>query len=239
MGLKRSLSLVLLVTVAPGVTVIAQTIKPPVAAMTQARVAQEYAQQQQARVINFVNEQAIQTSLVQAPQVGSTGGGGNGDVNWLKVEFHYGVNPEHPDKYPWVDSAQFKVWIEGRDLYAPNAPAGGFAICLTGDVTYVNLQQARDAWGVFFVSPSTLARYSGSGRVDDFDRKFNIHIEAYVGGKLVDYFNKNPRDPGGNDWFKAPTAVPNLVCRQDQTPFFMSDVTKYPQIKLPSQGQGQ
>ena len=239
MGLKRSLGVVLFVTGAASVAALAQMVKPPVAALTAARIGQDYAPQQQARVINIYNEEAVTTSFVQAPAVGENSGPlGSDNTQWLKVEFHYSVNPADPQKYPWVDSAQFKVWIEGRDLYAANAPAGsadGVAICLTGSVTYVNLKQAKDGYGVFYVHPNTMTRYCGSVSYEDFDRKFNIHVEAYVGGKLVDYIDKN-KDV--DKWWSAPTAVSNFVCRQDQTPFLMSDITRYPQIKLPSSDSG-
>jgi len=216
----------------------AQMVKSPLNALTPLTIGQEYAQQQ-ARVIQFVNEQAITTTFVPAPSLNSTSGSAGDVGNWMKVEFHYGVNPEHPDKYPWVNSAQFKVWIEGRDLYDPKAPAGsqeGVAVCLTGSVTYINLQQARDAYGVFYVHPSVLARYCGSGTYENFDRKYNIHIEAYVGGKLVDYFDKTK---DADKWWTLPVQVPNLVCRQDQTPFVVADTSRYPQAKLPASDSGQ
>jgi hypothetical protein len=233
-GLKRSLSVVLLVTGAGAVAALAQMAKPPLAALTAARIGQDYAQQQ-ARVVQFFNEESVTTTLLQAPAVGSVSGGTSADnTNWLKVEWHYGVNPVDMKKNPWIDSVQFKVWVEGRDLYATNAPPGsqdGVAVCLTGSVTYLNLTQARDAYGVVYLHPSTLARYSGSGGAEDFERKFNVRVEAYVGGKLVDYQSKNPHDPSGPDWNKGLTPIPNFVLRQDQTPFLMADTTRYPMLK--------
>ncbi|HEX4141447.1 MAG TPA: hypothetical protein VHY09_13950 [Candidatus Methylacidiphilales bacterium] len=221
-------------TSAASVAALAQMAKPPVAALVAARLGQDYAQQQQARIINFYNSEALTTSFVQAPALGENSGPlGSDNTQWLKVEFHYSVNPADPQKYPWVDSAQFKIWIEGRDAYVPNPPPGStqVAVCLTGSVTYINLKQARDAYGVFYVHPNVLSRYCGTGSYEDFDRKFNVHVEAYVGGKLVDYYDKN-KDV--DKWWTQPTAVPNLVCRQDQSPFLLSDITRYPQIKLPS-----
>jgi hypothetical protein len=219
-------------TLAGASAALAQTVKPPVMTLAQSRIGQDYAQQQ-ARVIQFANEDGVTSTFVTAPALASTSSGSSDlPTQWLKVEFHYSVNPEHPDKYPWVDSAQFKVWIEGRDLYSAKAPgAEGVAICLTGAVTYINLQKSRDSYGVFYVHPSVLARYCGSGSYEDFDRKFNVHVEAYVGGKLVDYFDKT-KDV--DKWWTAPVQISNLVCRQDQSPFLVSDVMRYPQIKLPA-----
>ncbi len=237
-GLRRSFGVILLGAWAASVPVFAQMAKPPVAQLTSARVAQDQAGQAPLRIINFVNEEAITTSFVQAPAIVSTTSSSGELGNWLKVEFHYSVNPEHPDRYPFVDAADFKVWIEGRDLYAANAPAGsreGVAVCLTGSVTYVNLAQARDAYGVFYVHPSALARYCGAGTYEDFDRKFDVHIEADVVGKPVDVIDKNKEtDPG---WYTKPAPVANLVFRQDQSPFVLTDVPHYPQIKLQASGQ--
>jgi hypothetical protein len=231
MVLKRSWSVAFLITLTAANAAFAQVIKSPVTALTQARIGQDAATTQ-LRVIQFANEEAITTSFVPPPNVGSTSGSGGGDQpNWLKVEFHFSVNPADA-RIPWVDSAEFKVWIEGRDLYAANAPAGstqGVAVCLTGSVTYVNLAAAKDAYGVVYVHPSALSRYCGTGTYDDFDRKFNIHIEANVGGKLVDYYDKR-KDV--DKWWTGPTPVPNLVFRQDQSPFVLADVARYPQIKL-------
>jgi len=235
-----------LLTTAGFVTAVAQMAKPPVAALAAASVGQDYAQTQ-ARVIQFFNEESVTTTLVPAPVVGSTSGGTSTDnANWLKVEWHYSVNPPDPKKYPWIDSVQFKVYVEARDLYAPPAtiPAGsqdGVAICLTGSVTYLNLAQARDGYGVVYVHPSTLSRYSGNGGVESFDRKYNVRVEAYVDGKLVDYQSKNPRDPSGPDWNKGLASIPNFVLRQDQTPFLMADSIRYPMLKpisTPDSGGG-
>jgi hypothetical protein len=183
--------------------------------------------------IAFVNEEAITTTFIAAPSVGGIGGSSVGDNNqWLKVEFHYGTTAVLTT--PFLDSAEFKVWIEGRDMLVTNSQGTkGAAIALTGSVTYVNIPAGKDIYGVFFVHPSTLGRYSGTGGYEDFDRKFDIHIEAYVGGALMDEINKNPKEADPFNWFKPLTAVPNFVYRQDQCPFLMYDPDRYPAIKLP------
>lgn len=176
---------------------------------------------------------AITTTFVPAPQLqGGVGSGAGSDAQWLKVEFHYSVVPKDPAKF--VDSAQFHIWIEGRDLYAANAPTSdGVAVGLTGSITYVNLAATRDAYGVFYVPPATLARYSTSRGFEDFDRTFNIHIEADVGGGTVDYFDKNKESD--SNWYKTLVPVPGLVYRQDQSPFIVTDPDRYPPIKLPTE----
>ena len=180
-------------------------------------------------------QSAITTSFVQAPQMGSSSGGGgsDSDTQWLKVEFHYSVVPTEGK---FVDSAEFRIWIEGRDLYAPEATTkDGIAVGLTGTVTYVNLEGTRDAYGVFYVPPATVNRFSSARGSSDFDRLFNIHLEAYVGGTKVDYFDKN-KEADGN-WYQQLKPLSGFVYRQDQSPFIVTDPVRYPPVKLPSAAQ--
>ena len=99
---------------------------------------------------------------------------------WLKVEFHYGTTANLTTKY--LDAVQFKIWIEGLDLLAKNAPVPGkgVAVALTGSVNYINVPAGKDLYGVFYVHPNTLGRYSDDRGAENFDRKYNIHLEAYV-----------------------------------------------------------
>jgi len=189
--------------------------------------------------IAFVNREAITVSFVPSPSVGiPTGVGGPPTVNsWLKVEFHYGTTSAVTKDYPYVDAIEFKVWIEGLDLFAPNPafPGKGVAVALTGSVTYVNVGAGKDIYGVLYVHPSTLARYSSEHGSEDFDRKFNIHLEAYVGGVKVDYFDKTKETD--LNWYQSLRVVPGLVYRQDQCPFLAVDSDRYPAIKLPAPAQ--
>jgi hypothetical protein len=184
--------------------------------------------------IAFANQEAITTSFVQAPNLaGTSGAAAGGNNQWLKVEFHYGTTPALTTSY--LDAVEFKVWIEGLDLLAKNAPVAGkgAAVALTGSVTYVNVPAGKDLYGVFYVHPNTLGRYSGERGYEDFDRKFDIHIEAYVGGTLMDEINKNKEpDPIKWTWFQPLIPIANLVYRQDQTPFIIADPDRYPAIQL-------
>jgi hypothetical protein len=183
------------------------------------------------RVIHFFDRDGVTVTFVNAPNMGGSGASSSGTpAQWMKVEFHYSVTPA--TAVPWVDAVQFKIWIEGRDMFAPDAPGkDGVAVALTGDVTYVNLAKGRDAYGVFYVHPSTLARYSTTeGGVEDFDRKFDVHVEAYVGGQLVDYINRR-QETDQQNWIKPLRPVPGLVLRSDQSPFIMADPDRYPAMK--------
>jgi hypothetical protein len=160
--------------------------------------------------------------------------GGSSEGQWLKIEFHYAAVPQPPapSQPPpkFVDSAEFRVWIEGRDMFSKVAPI--VAVGLTGSVTYLNIPAGRDNYGVFYVPPATLNRYSSDQGPTDFDRTFDIHIEAYVNGTLVDYFNKNKESD--LNWFSKLTPVAGEVYTQNQTPFIVSDPDKYPPIKAPA-----
>ncbi len=180
--------------------------------------------------IVFASQGGVVASFVDAPAIGSGASTGGSDSKWLKVEFHYGVTPLKAD---YVDSVEFKVWIEGRDLLAPDAPGEeGLAVALTGSVTYVNIPKGRDAYGVFYVHPSTLGRYSGKQGVSDFERKFNVHVDALVNGRVVDNIDKNKEKDAA--WYQPLKALPGFVYRQNQSPFLLSDPSKYPAIKLPA-----
>jgi hypothetical protein len=181
--------------------------------------------------IVFANEQAITVTAVPAPNFGGGGGGGgtqSGD--WLKVEFHYATGPIVTKDYPFVDAVEFKVWIEGFDQYGANAAGGkGVSVALTGTVDYINVPMSRDLYGVFYVHPAVVARYSGERGAEDFQRKFNVHVEASVNGTLVDAIDKNKeQDP---TWYQKLKATPGLVFRQDQCVFLIADASKYPMIK--------
>jgi hypothetical protein len=186
----------------------------------------------------FADRDAIITTFVSAPSLnsGDAPPPAPGDSSkWLKVEFHYGTTAALKTKY--LDAVEFKVWIEGFDPLATNSQGGtGVGVALTGSVTYINVPAGKDLYGVFYVHPSTLGRYSGDRGTEDYDRKFDVHLEASVGGTLVDEVNKNKeQDP--LKWFQPLTVVPNLVYRQDQCPFLLSSPDRYPAIKLPAAAQ--
>jgi hypothetical protein len=178
----------------------------------------------------------ITTSMVQATNLGQSSGGDNADAQWLKVEFQYSVTPPTPFKF--VDAVEFRIWIEGRDLYAPEATTKqGLPVALTGTVTYVNLAPTHDGYGVFFVPPATLARYSTEHGASDFDGTFDIHVEAYIGGVKVDYFDKYKDRETDPNWYTQLKPLAGFVYRQDQSPFILTDVNRYPPIKQPTPQQ--
>lgn len=181
--------------------------------------------------IAFANQDAITVTYVSSPNVAVEGSSysPNQDAKWLKVEFHYAVQPVKGD---YLDAIEFKIWVEGRDLFAPDAPTkAGIAVGLTGSITYINILKNKDVYGVFYINPSTLARYSTERGVSDFEHKFDIHLEAYVGGALMDAIDKNKETDKA--WFQQLRAVPGLVYRQNQCSFIATDVDRYPAIKLP------
>ncbi len=186
--------------------------------------------------VAFANQEAVTTSFVQAPNLaGTAGAAGTGTNQWLKVELHFGTTTALAT--PFLDAVDLKVWIEGLDPSGKNSQGtAGVAVALTGTVTYINVAAGRDIYGVFYVHPSTLARFSGDGGYQNYDRKYDIHAQLLVGGAVVDEINKNKEsDPLG--WYKPLTVVPNLVYRQDQTPFIIADPDRYPAIKLPAAAQ--
>ena len=187
------------------------------------------------RPVLFDNRDGIATSFVIAPVIATassaTSYNGNTNTQWLKVELHYGVTTK-PDQPNFLPSVTFKVWIEGLDLFDPQGKPGvGIAVALTGSVTYVNVPAGKDNYGVFYVHPNTLSRYSTTAGYTDFNRKFNIHAEAEVNGQLSDYYNKN-KEADPLNWFKPLKVVDGLVYRQNQCAFIVDSPDRYPAIKL-------
>ena len=185
--------------------------------------------------VTFANVGAITATLVDTPSVSMSNGNSSSprsgsDAQWLKVEFRFDVTPAAGS---FLDAVEFKIWIEGIDLLDPQGKQGeGVAVALTGSVTYVAIAQGKDNYGVFYVPPSILKRYSKLG-ASDFDRKFNIHIDATVGGKVADFFNKNKETDA--DWYKSLKPVAGMVYRQDQCIFAVVDPGRYPAIKVPAE----
>ena len=104
---------------------------------------------------------------------------------------------------------------------------------LTGSVTYVNIPAGKDQYGVFYVHPSTLGRYSTKEGSSDFERKFNIHIEADVDGKVMDAVDKNKVKPTAGSQPPGLKPISGLVYRQNQCRFHCYRPDRYPALKLP------
>jgi len=84
----------------------------------------------------------------------------------------------------------------------------------------------------FYVHPSTLKRYCKLAPTD-FERTFNIHMEASVGGKVMDTFDKKKeQDP---NWYQPLKPLSGFVYRQNQCIFAVADPSRYPAIKLPAE----
>lgn len=184
--------------------------------------------------IVFADRDAVTATWVQATSVVNGGATSRTDTRWLKVELHYSVNP--PNGMSFQDEAEFKVWIEGRDLFDPaGKPGEGIAVGLTGSIKYVNLPAGKDVYAVFYVPPATIARFSAGGGTSDFDRKFNIHAEADVAGKPVDAIDKNKEQD--LTWYTKLKQVAGMVYLQNSSPFLLADPDKYPPVKQTSSGQ--
>jgi hypothetical protein len=186
--------------------------------------------QQAGPVFAFARNDAVVTTLVQAKDTDDNAVTSPPDENqWLKVEFHYSVNPAVGN---FLNEIQFKVWVEGRDLFDPQGqPGQGIAVALTGSVTYANIPKGKDLYGVVYVHPSTLLRYSTGHGVSDFERTFDVHVEADIAGTPAGAADKNKeQDP---NWYQQLRAIPGFVYRQNQCPFLNDNPNRYPAIKLP------
>jgi len=188
------------------------------------------------RSIVFSALNPVVSSFVATPNIGSSNTSSSSDNQWLKVEWHYSVVAPPDAVSPvgdFLNEVEFKVWIEGRDQLDKAAKPGGegIAIALTGTVTYVNVPKGRDLYGVVYVHPDTLARYTNTRGVEEYLRNFDVHVEADVEGKAVDAADRKKEDD--LKWFQQLRAVPGFVYRQDLSPFINANSDQYPAIKLP------
>jgi len=186
--------------------------------------------QQSNDLVLFSNRDAITTSFVHTTNYNGTDQ--STEAQWEKIEFHYSVNPP-AGAGDYIDEIEFKIWVEGRDLYDPaGKPGEGVAIGMTGSAIYVNVKKGKDAYGVVYLNPSSIGRYNMGGGPADFEHKFNIHIEAYVGGTYVDSIDKNKEDD--KKWFQSLKPITGLLYLQYQSPYILTDPDRYPALKMPN-----
>lgn len=167
----------------------------------------------------------VETDTMKPEKVGASrgGGGGSRDSKWVIIEFSYTVTPDKDSKNPFIDEVQFKANIEARDGAGDSRSTD--PVILTGDVTYVCVPAGK-GFGSLYIPPDVAARYS----LDRYLSQFNVNIQAFVGGQMVD--SKDKRREQKEDWFSGYKTVSGLVYNKMQSPFILNDTDRYPAIKL-------
>jgi hypothetical protein len=175
-----------------------------------------------------VKMESVEVQFIKAP--GSLGPKLGGRVkstdNWMAVTFTYQPFPFTGQTF--LDEVQFKVYIEGRE-FKDDRDKDGTTVVLPGEVTYVNVRGQKGMMGAMFVHPDTVERYG----LEKESNRLNVFVEAYEKGQLVDGMGKNTRETD-EEWYKGGKypAKENLVYRQDQSVFLLTDTDGFPAIKL-------
>lgn len=166
----------------------------------------------------------VESEFVSPDKWGPTRPGGSSrPAKWVLIEFNYTVTPANKAEY--VDEVQFKANIEGDS--ATKEDRTQTPVMLTAEVTYM-MVPAGKGFGSFYISPDVAARYHLTENLS----KFNINIQAFVGGQKVDAKDKK-RDE--ENWYSKYPTVAGLVLTKVQSPFILNDADRYPTIK-PKQG---
>lgn len=175
-----------------------------------------------------ISVRKIDDSLVTAPLYGVTVNSpalpSGPPAKWLQVEFTFDCNTDR-DLLPEVT---FRVYIEVQDLANPKDQDGPAAV-LTGETTFVNLPNARDLRGSFFVHPYTLRRFGGENAFSNFKSKRNIRVEALIDGQQIAFKDEHQDDA---NWVGTLKKIGNLVLPREMSPWILVNPDRYPPIKL-------
>jgi len=156
----------------------------------------------------------ITRNLVSAPQFVYSGAQQyptNQRDRWLEIEVEFNAVPEVTDDL----TVKYFVLING--------------VLLTGEVTHNNVAAGRENRSVMYVSPRTLARFTGS-RTATTTSVQNICIQIIQNGSIKDEQSLIRAQP---PWHASPSRVAGLLLNKNETPFAPLYWDRYVPIKSP------
>ena len=154
----------------------------------------------------------INKNLVSTPVISFTGGQQyptNQSDRWLEVEAEFTAVPAFTDELTF----KYFILLNGK--------------VLTGEVTHVNVAAGRENRSVMYVSPRTLARFSGNRAVTASTVQ-NIAVQILQKGAVQDELSAT-RTAG--TWYTALPQVTGFVLNKNETPFAPLYWDRYEQIK--------
>lgn len=154
----------------------------------------------------------ISRNLITAPSfvyAGAQQYSGNQRDRWLEVEVEFTALPEVTD-----DLTLNYLILINRTL-------------LSGEVTHTNIVAGRGNRSVMYVSPSVLARVTGS-RTMAANLVQNICVQILQNGSVKSQLTLVRAEP---EWYDKLPRVPGLVLNKSQTPFAPLYWDRYAQIK--------
>lgn len=157
----------------------------------------------------------ITKNLITSPQFTYTGAEQfvtNQRERWLEIEADFTSVPE------FTDELTFKYFIlfNGK--------------LLTGEVTHVNIPAGRDNRSVMYISPRTLARFSGNRPMSP-NAIQNIAVQIVQQGAVKDELSLQRAQP---QWYASLPQVAGFVLNKNETPFAPLYWDRYEQIKTPA-----
>lgn len=152
-----------------------------------------------------------------------------GEEDWMIIDFGYNVAT--PDKAPFLDEAEFRVYVEVLSKSDPRKKKFDSSVVLTGSVTYVNLP-VGEGRGSLYIPSQTIQRYGGREEMERANPKLNVHVEAFASRRQVDAMSMNEEKGQQQYWFQKLPNIPGQIYRQNQCPFIASDTILYPPIKI-------
>jgi hypothetical protein len=155
----------------------------------------------------------ITKNLISTPQFSYNGAQQyqtNQRDRWLEVEVEFSAAPE------WTDELTFKYYIlfNGK--------------LLTGEVTHINIAAGRANHSVMYISPRTLARFSGN-RPITANMFENIAVQITQQGAVKDELSLVR---AGAQWYTTLPQVSGFVLNKNETPFAPLYWDRYEQIKV-------
>lgn len=167
----------------------------------------------------------VETEMITPEKLGAPRSGSSGrPAKWVLVEFSYTVTPENRGEY--LEEVQFKANIEGDAATKDDRKQQ--PVILTGEVTYMQVPAGK-GFGSLYISPDVATRY----HIEQNLSKFNVNVQAYVGGQMVD--TKDKRKENDPNWFAPYKSISGLVMNKTQSVFILNDTDRYPTVK-PKQG---
>ena len=154
----------------------------------------------------------LESNTVRTPQYqvrGPTTSGSQGE--WLEVRTQFETRPD------WIDELTFTYYIVLQNP-RPERGQNPFTL-LTGETTYINIEQTRRGLSTVYVHPSTVERFGNVERV-------GVVISA--GGRTL-AMESDPSHDGR--WWEQLSPQPGLVYSRDKSPFALVNIDDFPAIK--------
>lgn len=157
----------------------------------------------------------ITRNLISPPQYSYSGAEqftSNQRERWLEVEVEFSATPAFTDEL----TLKYFILFNGK--------------LFSGEVTHVNVSAGRENRSVIYVSPRTLARFTGN-RAAELTAIQNIAVQIVQQGVVKDESSLVRAQP---QWFANVPQIAGFLLNKNETPFAPLYWDRYEQIKASS-----